>query len=103
MLSDEQLDNVAGGRLADRSALSRLIVSTYGKDSGSRAKVFDTSGDEDTLVARFFAQAGIDYRQNAEDFDQFKMNGEWVDTVWIKYSKERTKILEFFDSKLGIK
>ena len=101
ILKDEQLNDVSGGAINDRRSLLLMIDLAYGKQVGSRARVFDSLNDPDTMIARFCAQAGVDYWQNAEEPDQFKINDKWRDAAWIRSHKEEA--LKFFDSKLGIK
>lgn len=84
--TDEQLDEVAGGSWLEFTA-----------------DMFDAKNAAlpDFMIARFCSQAGVDYRQNAEGSNEFKINGQWRDTGRLKAHKDET--LKFFDSKLGIK
>ena len=101
LLDDEQLDEVAGGNIGDRSIAMLWIERYYGSD-GTHGKVIDTSSnDPNAIVANFCAKAGIDYQMNVEGLDQFKINGQWRDAVWMAENKQEA--LDFFDKKLGIK
>ena len=102
ILKDEQLDEVAGGfNGLDRYAMASWIECYYGPN-GERGKIIDTSSKDDTaIVSKFCTKAGIDYRQNAEAWDEYKINGEWRDTKWMIFNKEEA--LEFLDKKLGLK
>ena len=101
ILNDEQLDEVAGGKWEDRRSLLIMFDSAYRKDLGSRGRIFEAEIDPETQMAIICAKAGVDYRQNAEEPDQFKINGVWRDAVWMKEHREET--LKFFDKQLGIK
>ena len=101
LVKDEALDEVAGGHVGDRMLTSLWVMHYYGKEDGTHGKIIDTSSyDPAAIVAAFCAKAGVDYRMNFEELDQFKINGEWRDANWMIANKEET--LAFFDKKLGI-
>ena len=92
-LDMDQLDEVAGGAIGDRT-----IAALWGQ-------VVDTSnlnGDSvNSFMANFCAKAGVDYKMNEEGMDQFKIDGEWRDAMWL--AKNKQYALDYFDKKLGIK
>ncbi len=101
ILTDEQLDEVAGGNIGDRSIASLWVNHYYGTN-GKRGQILDTSGgDVNSIMSNFCAKAGIDYQMNAEGLDQFKIDGQWRDVSWLMQNKEYA--LNYFDQKLGIK
>lgn len=102
LLSDEELDNVAGGNIGDRTIASMWIAHYYGTTDGTHGKLIDTSGDDvNAIMANFCAKAGIEHKANEEGLDQFKINGQWRDATWMVGNKQET--LDFFDKQLGIK
>ena len=101
LVRDETLDEVVGGHAGDRLLATFWVMHYYGKEDGTHGKIIDTSNcAESEFIAAFCAKAGVDYRMNFEELDQFKINGEWRDANWMIANKEET--LAFFDKKLGI-
>lgn len=102
ILSDEELDGVAGGNSIDRG-IATLWVKRYYGSNGTHGQIVDTSGGftPNSTMANFCAKAGIDYQMNEEGLDQFKIDGEWRDAVWLASNKDFA--LDYFDKKLGIK
>ena len=103
-LDMDQLDEVSGGAIGDR-AIATLWVARYYGSSGTHGQVVDTSnlnGDSvNSFMANFCAKAGVDYKMNEEGMDQFKIDGEWRDAMWLAQNKQYA--LDYFDKKLGIK
>ena len=108
MLTDEQLDEVAGGYPAERFFMVGIISEYYGSE-GKHGKIVDTSNikfSSDYLtgvVSKFCSKAGVDYRQNSDGYDEFKINGEWRNVWWMIEPANRAETLAFFDKKLGLK
>lgn len=100
-LTENELDEVAGGAEGDRIIASLWVKHYYDADGGTHGNIIDTSGkNPNEIMAAFCAKAGIDYQMNSEGLDQYKINGEWRDAVWLASNKKEA--LAFFDSKLGI-
>ena len=99
-LSDDELDNVAGGNDNDRTLANIWIKHYYGMSDGKRSKLIDDSGDMNSTVTNFCTKAGIEYQRDEVGLDKFKINGEWRDIIWMAQNKETT--LAFFDKQLGI-
>lgn len=102
LLTDEQLDDVTGGNAIDRAFATAWIVRYYGSN-GTHGQIVDTSNVSDTsaTVKNFCDKAGVEWKADEKGLDQFKINGEWRDAVWMACNKETT--LAFFDKQLGIK
>ena len=102
ILDDSELDNVAGGNIVDRSIASLWISHYYGQNGGTHAQLIDTSsGDANAIMSSFCAKTGIEYQANEEGLDQFKIDGQWRDAIWLAENKQYA--LDYFDKKLGIK
>ena len=100
ILTDAQLDDVAGGNLLDRS-IAMLWVNRYYGANGTHGQIIDTSSnDANAIMSNFCAKAGIDYQMNVDGLDKFKINGQWRDAVWLAQNKQEA--LAFFDRQLGI-
>lgn len=99
-LTEDELDEVAGGAEVDRF-IAYLWVDRYYGNNGTHGQIIDTSGkDFNEIMSNFCAKAGIDYQMNTEGLDQYKINGEWRDAAWLAANKKEA--LAFFDQKLGI-
>ena len=99
------LDEVSGGAIGDRMIATMWVARYYGS-SGTHGQVIDTSnisneGSVNSVMANFCAKAGIDYQMNAEGMDQFKIDGQWRDAMWLADNKQYA--LDYFDKKLGLK
>lgn len=102
ILSDEELDNVAGGNIGDRTMACLWIQHYYGQDGGTHGQLIDTSSnDPDAIMNSFCAKAGIEHIANEVGSDLYKINGEWRDVNWLIENKQEA--LNFFDKSFGIK
>ena len=98
MLTDEELDGVAGGRDFDRGLVAAVINTYYSEYGGS-------SHDINTIVENFCTKAGIEWQKNENGYDKFKIDGEWRDSNWIvsrAFSNDQ-ELFDYFDKKLGLK
>lgn len=102
ILDDEDLDEVSGGNIGDRTIASLWVQHYYGQNGGTHGKLIDTSsGNANEIMANFCAKAGIEFKPSESGFDQFKIDGEWRDALWLANNKQAA--LDYFDKKLGIK
>ncbi|MBR1646422.1 MAG: hypothetical protein IJ685_06560, partial [Selenomonadaceae bacterium] len=70
ILTNEQLDKVAGGHGGDRTLMAGWIAVYYGSN-GERGKIIDTSDfNSPAIVSKFCSKVGIDYRQNSDGYDE---------------------------------
>jgi len=101
VLSDDQLDNVAGGNVVDRTIMGLWVDRYYGQN-GTHGKVLDTSKCEPASILESFCdKVGLEHRKSETGLDTVKINGEFRDVTWMISNKQET--LAFLDAKLGIK
>ena len=94
MLSMEELDQVAGGNAIDRA----MIVSSLEK-KGLKPYLVYGKDNEDTLK-KTCRKYGIEYKANTFSFDEFKINGTWRSSIWLKDHQDET--VAFIKKKIGI-
>ena len=94
MMSDEQLDEVAGGNAIDRSFVINTLkekgLSSYLASGSSNAEILEKTGKK----------YGIEYRANTFDFDEIKINGTWRSTYWVRDHQDES--IAFIKRKIGI-
>ena len=84
------------------------IISEYYGSEGKHGKIVDTSNIKFSsdyftgVVSKFCSKAGVDYRQNSDGYDEFKINGEWRNVWWMIEPANKAEAVDFFDKKLGL-
>ena len=102
ILADDQLEDVSGGNIVDRTIASMWVSRYYSSNGGKRGQFIDTSSNDPNIIMdAFCARAGIECKKNSDGLDQYKIDGQWRDAIWLAQNKESA--LSFFDKKLGIK
>ena len=91
-LSDEELEQVVGGNKIDRGMIIAAIEA-----NGLKQYLVYGSNDEETLK-KTCQKYGIEYEANILSCDEFKINGTWRDSTWIRDNQEET--IAFIKSKI---
>ena len=94
LLSDEQLEEVAGGNSYDRG----LLIDELKKNK--LEKYLEPGKNNEEILVNTCKKYQIGYKPSSILLDKFEINGKWRDTKWIR--DNQAEAIAFIKKKIGV-